>query len=121
MYAWAVGIVVLAVIVFGFVVIGSPAKQRMLKIDQQKVYHLQSIQNEIVSYWQAKKKLPERLKDLEDSLAYFTLPLDPETQQSYGYKVVGPLSFELCTNFHLPADASTDRGVRYPEFAPGEA
>lgn len=116
-YALAVGVAVLLVIGLGFFIIGSPAKQRMLKIDQQKVYHLQNIQNEIVSYWQAKQKLPARLEDVEDSLAYFTLPLDPETQVNYEYNVVGPLSFELCATFNLPLEGEEkSKGAPRPAY-----
>jgi len=118
LYAWLFGAVALLVVGLAFVIIGSPVRQQKLKIDEQKIYHLQSIQSEVVSYWQRKEKLPERLTDLEDSLSYFSLPIDPETQEPYGYSIVGPFSFELCANFNLVSETGRSSSVRYPEFAP---
>ena len=61
------------------------------------------IQSQIVSYWQAKQKLPSSLADLTDPIAGFTAPGDPQTAAPYEYAVKGSLAFELCANFNAPA------------------
>lgn len=92
------------IIVFSFSVIGSPKTQRNLRIDERRVSDLQSIQWQVISYWQQKEKLPENLKDLSSPLSGFYLPVDPEFQKGrvYEYNKKGDLSFELCAEFSLP-------------------
>ncbi len=92
------------IIVFSFSVIGSPKTQRNLRIDERRVSDLQSIQWQVISYWQQKEKLPENLKDLSSPLSGFYLPVDPEFQKGrvYEYNKKGDLSFELCADFSLP-------------------
>lgn len=47
-------LIVVASLVTGFIVMGSPGKQRNLRLDEQKVNDLQSIQWQVISYWQQK-------------------------------------------------------------------
>jgi len=96
----AVGGIVLVSIVGGFFILGSPQTQRLKRIDQQKVYDLQNIQSQVISFWQQKEGLPQTLAELEDPLVGFVVPLDPQTGESYGYRVTGALSFELCAVFN---------------------
>jgi hypothetical protein len=102
--AWIVSLVVLGVIVAGFVIVGSPARQRSLKFDQQRVSDLQSIQSQTINFWQQKGKLPASLNDLTDSISGFKAPTDPQTSQAYDYTVESDLSFQLCANFSLPSE-----------------
>src|SRR3990167_11554767 len=55
------GILVVGSIVAGFSVLGTPSSQRMLRYDSQKVSDLQSIQWQVVNYWQQKGVLPATL------------------------------------------------------------
>lgn len=103
---WSVAVLVVATIVAGFFIIGSPADQRALRIDQQRVSDLQSIQSQIVYHWQQKGALPGTLADLNDSLSYFTVPVDPETSEPYTYKRNSPLDFALCADFTTASPAA---------------
>ena len=94
-------LIIVASIVWGFMVIGSPATQRTLRYDAQRVMDMQQIQGQILSYWQAKEVLPQNLNQLQDSLSYYGIPVDPETSKAYEYKASGARSFELCANFGL--------------------
>ncbi len=111
--------VVLASIIAGFLTIGSPKELRLRRFDEQRVGHLQMIQNEIISYWQRKNKLPDELTNLEDSLSGFRVPLDPESTSAnpinYEYKIVSTLSFNLCANFNLPSFSGRVDSNFYPE------
>lgn len=109
--AWVVSIIVLAIVVGGFFIVGSPAKQRSLKFDEQRVNDLQMIQNQTINYWQQKGTLPTQLSDLVDSISGFSAPVDPQTGQAYEYNVKSALSFELCGNFNLPSQG--DEGLKY--------
>lgn len=100
-YAIIAMTLVLGSIVGGFVIMGSPMTQRKIRFDEQKTQNLQTIQWQIVNYWQQKQALPVQLSDLNDPISSFIVPLDPQTAQPYEYKKTGAMSFELCANFNL--------------------
>ena len=99
---WRIAAVLIVVgsIVAGFSVLGTPQSQRMLRYDSQKVSDLQSVQWQLVNYWQQKGSLPENLESLRDPISGYSLPLDPQSKASYEYKKTGVMSFELCAEFN---------------------
>jgi len=109
------GIAVLAIIVSGFVIVGTPKELRAVRIDQERVSDLQNIQWQIVNYWQSKDTLPEQLSDLEDSISGYVAPTDPETEVAYSYEITGPLSFTLCATFATESREGELGNVRYIE------
>lgn len=84
---------------FGFFVMGSPYAQKQKRFDAERVSNLQMIQSQIISYWQAKQKLPKTLDDIKDPLSGIVIPVDPTTKAQYEYVVNGKLSFKLCATF----------------------
>ena len=94
------GVLVVLTIAAGFLIVGTPGQARHYRLDSQKVSDLQNIQSEIITYWQQKQKLPAKLTDLNDSLSYFTLPMDPQTGASYEYTATGSTSFSICATFN---------------------
>jgi hypothetical protein len=113
-----VGVLLLAAIIAGFSVIGSPKTQRLIRYDEQKIYDLQSIQDQIVNYWQLKQSVPTSLEDLKDPISGFSIPVDQQTNIGYDYRKTGGLSFEICAEFNLPSRGSEPKSIaiRYPEF-----
>ncbi len=101
-FAWGTGVLVLAVVVGGFFLVGSPTTARLMGFDQQKTSDLQETQYQIVNYWQSKEKLPNSLSDLNDDISGFMVPLDPQTGENYEYNVIDAenLTFELCAEFN---------------------
>ena len=97
--AWITSAIVLASIILGFFLFGTPAHQRSVRFDSQRISNLQMIQSEIVSYWQQKETLPAKVSDLTNSISGFIAPLDPQTGLEYEYVIKTPLSFELCATF----------------------
>ncbi len=97
-------------IVLGFIIVGSPTKQRSIRFDNQRVSDLQNIQWQIVNHWQTKEKLPVTLDDLRDSISYSDLPNDPQTKIPYEYIVKSNTSFSLCANFSLETQDNKSRG-----------
>ncbi len=110
---WAGILIVLASIVGGFIIVGSPSKQRNIRIDNQRVGDLQNIQYQIVNYWQQKEKLPASLADLSDPISNTTIPTDPESKKEYTYTVKSAKSFELCATFALKVEDTKGRGASY--------
>ncbi|MEK7642813.1 MAG: DUF5671 domain-containing protein [Patescibacteria group bacterium] len=82
----ATSCLLLATIILGFSVIGSPKSQRLLRLDDQKIIGLQDIQWQVINYWQTNGMIPETM---------------PSLQSDFKYQKTGNLTFELCTNFHM--------------------
>lgn len=111
---WGAGAVTLATIVAGFFIIGSPSQVRLARFDDQKVNDLMSMQWQVVSYWQAKQKLPDTVTDLNDPLTNYSVPKDPQTGIPYRYEKTGSTSFTLCAVFNresMQSDTSPARQV----------
>lgn len=107
---WAAVLLVIFSVIGSFFIIGSPFTQRMVQFDQRRVGDLQSIQWQVVNYWQRKNALPASLADLKDDLSGFVMPIDPETGAPYEYQKTGDLSFELCATFDLEANDPSGKG-----------
>jgi hypothetical protein len=102
-----IGIVILAIVV-GFFILGTPKSERLRRLDERRVSDLQSIQWQVINYWQTKNELPEGLSALEDSTTGVRSPVDPETGLIYEYKIIPEkdLTFELCANFKTDTSSS---------------
>lgn len=109
----AVGVLALLSVVAGFFIIGTPGEIRALRYDEQKVSDLQSIQYQVVNFYQQKGELPEDLMYLNDPISSFMTPVDPESGEAYEYSVTGELSFKLCGTFNKPTPDTRGTG-NYP-------
>ena len=111
-------VLVIGSIVLGFSVIGSPQEQRARRYDSQRVQDLQSIQWQVVNYFQKKGSIPDNLSQLEDPISGFSIPRDPETGESYEYTLIGQSAkaFELCATFSEASLNSPNRPA--PIYAP---
>src|SRR3989344_5245810 len=112
-----IGVAVLAIVTIasGFFIVGTPAEARLARFDTQKVNDLQNIQSQVVYYWQAKQKLPAEIADLNNSLNYGPVPVDPQSGESYVYQPGEGLSFKLCATFN--AESRGSQNVYYESRA----
>ncbi len=91
---------VIAVIVLGFVMAGSPNSARARNADQNRVDSLQQITGALDNYWNANKALPHNLEELSSGQNSYVQSInDPKTGEVYGYSVVSGMSYELCADF----------------------
>ncbi len=120
LFVWGACAFVALAVIAGFIVAGSPFRQREVRFDSERVGHLQNLQSEIVAYWQLKSKLPAALDDLEDSISGFKASVDPQTGEPYLYNVKAPLTFELCATFNLVSNDTVKGRMAHPvePFAP---
>lgn len=116
--AWLASVMVAAALIGGVFVVGSPATRRAERFDEQRVSDLQSMQWQLVTYWQRKEALPAKLEDLNDAIASYTVPTDPETKVSYEYKQTGTLSFDLCATFGRAGSDMGSNAMYYPKPVP---
>lgn len=103
----AVAIFALAII-GGFIASGSPFTARLQKLDQQRVNDLQTIQSQIINFWQMKGTLPGTLDELNNSISGYSVPLDP-VGKGYTYQAVNKTGFKLCATFDLQSDQNANR------------
>lgn len=100
----AAGTLVLASIVSGFFIIGSPQSVRLQRFDDQKVSDLQNIQWQVINYYQTKERLPATLEEVADPISNNVIPKDPQTGEPYVYRITTPpYTFELCATFNAPS------------------
>ncbi|HSE56725.1 MAG TPA: DUF5671 domain-containing protein [Candidatus Paceibacterota bacterium] len=103
-FAIGSSVLVLVAIIYGFTVIGGPGSQRKLRLDQRRIDDLQSIQWQVISFWQQKETVPETLVDIATPISSYLVPQDPEFQKgnAYEYRKFSDLKFELCATFAAP-------------------
>ncbi|MCH8049338.1 hypothetical protein IH979_01345 [Patescibacteria group bacterium] len=106
--------IILMSIIAGFFIVGTPSEQRAIRIDEERIADLQSIQGQILNHWIQKDRLPETLDNLKDPLYGYEAPVDPITGEPYEYNVKGDLDFELCATFSSDSPSSAIREQFYP-------
>lgn len=99
-------VIILLSIVWGFVVLGSPQAQRLIKYDEQKVSDLQTIDNSVKDFYSLKGVLPVSVEDMAGG-NYYIIKTDSQTQKPYEYKKTGELTYELCAEFNNASDETT--------------
>lgn len=115
--AWLSSSAILAMLILGVFMAGSPAEQRKVRMDNARVEHLQMIQSEVVNYWQLKRALPSKLEEVADDIRGLKMPLDPETETAYEYTVIGPLRFKLCATFTMKS-VEGEQGISRYDYYP---
>ena len=108
--AFASTFVVVVAVIAGLVITGSPAEQRLIRFDGERVSDLREIARLTRRYWDKRQSLPADPVDLVDGVALRRLPLDPGSGLPYEYTADPAAStFELCAVFARPsADTPQD-------------
>ncbi len=101
----AAAFIILGSIVWGFVVLGSPRTQQLLKYDQQRISDLQTLDNQVRNFYYSNKALPKTISDLTGENYYGAPLVDPQSKQPYEYEKVTDAKYKLCAEFNR---ASTD-------------
>lgn len=106
---------IIASIIWSFSIIGSPSEQRAWRMDERRIQDLQSLQWQIISFWQQKESLPTDIKELSNPLSGFTIPVDPEFANGlvYEYEIIKDTTFSLCATF------SADMPQGWQEYSNG--
>lgn len=108
--AIVLSVLVLGSIITGFFIVGTPGEQRSRKMDERRISDLQMIQTQIIDYWTKKESLPPNLESLQDNISGFSVPNDPDTQNSYEYIIIDTLNFQLCADFATSDEDFQPRG-----------
>lgn len=105
----AATVIVVAAIVAGLVVSGSPLTQRELRFDERRVTDLNTLSDSLSRRYIDSGSLPDSLEPLVDGRILSELPTDPVSGDRYGYEATGRGRFRLCADF-ARADSVAMRG-----------
>lgn len=95
--------VVVAAVIAGLLVMGSPAQQRLLRLDEHRVMDLRRISMAATLRWDSGPTPPSTAHELVDGQSLSRLPEDPSSGEAYEYRVTAPRQFELCAVFARPS------------------
>ena len=104
-------LVVVAAVIAGLVISGSPREQRLLRADDERVNDLQRLSRVIERYYRETESLPEDLQALLNGWISQEIPRDPATDVAYGFERVDGTAYRLCADFSLES-----LPTRQPEF-----
>ena len=108
--AGVVSLVVLAAIVTGIVILGSPSEERARRLDQLRVNDLGGIKNAVNFYYDRNGRLPSSLDELSKEPGVH-ISTDPISGQAYRYRSLGADEFELCGTFDRDSERPVSSGV----------
>ncbi len=111
LFSWIVILAVLATLVGGFWLAGSPQQERFRRADAQRLQQLQQIANGVDAFWQQNQRLPANLEELQTSRSFFAGPegvRDPESNELYRYQPQTSSTYELCATFQTATLAETN-------------
>lgn len=95
----AAAVVVVAAVVAGLFVLGSPSDERARRIDDRRVADLQGIRAATDLYWTRHSRLPASLDDLTAEPGVTIRTSDPTTSEIYRYQPLDSLRYEVCASF----------------------
>ncbi len=114
-----VSLLVLIVVILGFVVFGGPSTQRDKGLDRARANDIQLLQSQIDGYYFEQGSLPKDLSGLS-AIGVSSMPKDPQTGESYEYKVTGKDSYQLCANFVTDNTADASASALTKQIPPYE-
>jgi len=105
---WTVVVLgVLAVIVVGLRIVGSPAAQRVRRLDERRVSDLQTIAYAVDAYWMQNQTLPRSVDELTPATRVTIQARDPVQSVPYVYRAGDGNRYELCATFEGDTTAET--------------
>jgi hypothetical protein len=101
-------------VVAGLHVLGTPAHQRALQLDQGRLSDLSRLSFGIHAYWTQHKSLPVELDAIGPSI---TSSKDPITGVRYTYSEIDSASYSLCATFDVASEQWSGR-IAMPYYTP---
>lgn len=108
-FMWGTILIVIAAVISGFIITGSPYTQRLNRLDFQKVNDLSILESELQNWWAAKGSLPGSLEELKDKMPHANIR-DSQTGQIYEYTVrsQNPPAYTMCAVFNRNSDVNNN-------------
>ena len=90
---------VLAAVVAGLFVLGSPTEERARRMDDRRVADLQGIRAATDLFWTRHSRVPASLDDLSAEPGVTIRTGDPSSSEMYGYQPLDSIGYEVCATF----------------------
>jgi len=90
---------VVASIIAGVILVGSPAQSRRERLDAGRVEDLRGIMVEMDSFWIRNERLPASLEELAEDPRVHVNTVDPGSAEPYEYHPLDEGTYELCASF----------------------
>ena len=103
----ASGATVVAAVVFGLALLGSPAEERERRIDDRRVTDLHGIAAAADLYRTRHGRLPASLDDLAAEPGFRISTRDPTSSEMYGYRALDDGRYEVCATFATDSGGPT--------------
>jgi hypothetical protein len=92
-------VAVISAVVAGILLLGSPAGERMRRMDERRVDDLVSLARATDLYWTRHDRLPDSLEQLVEEPGSAATISDPATGMPYEYAAVNGSTYQLCATF----------------------
>jgi hypothetical protein len=111
--------VVAAAIIAGLYVIGSPAEQRVRRMDEARTQELIATSYAVDAYWRRNQQIPASLDELLQDRDASAILAGINVHSTQEYKPRGPATYELCAHFNRasPEPGSIPGGVFWSHAA----
>ena len=97
-----------AAVAVGLYISGSPAEQRLRRLDEQRIEDLRGLSAAIDEYRVENGVLPETLDDVVRSQRLRGIATDPVTESRYDYEIADNDQYRLCAEFSKPSEEQRD-------------
>jgi len=101
--------VVVGSIVAGVILVGSPERGRLQRLDGRRVEDLSAIVDAMDGFWERNDRLPASLAELTEDPRVRVSTLDPGSGDQYEYRLGGEGAYELCATFDFESPAREPR------------
>jgi hypothetical protein len=103
-------LIVVAAVIAGIVVLGSPATERLRRLDGARVADLQTLDRLVTGFARTHGSVPADIETLIREPGYSVPRSDPESRVPYEYRRLSAGSFQLCATFNTDsANQATQR------------
>ena len=103
--------VFVASIVWGLMLVGSPADALAQKLDEHRLRDIDELHWELESHVASTGSLPETIEEIDTYKRF----LDPRTGEPYTYKQVHTLEYEVCVTYETVTTGNSDAYSRVPK------
>ena len=103
----AAAAVVMASIVTGVILVGSPSEGRLQRFDSTRIDDLKGIMVAMDSFWGRNERLAVSLEELMADPRVEVATQDPGSEEPYDYTPMDEESYELCATFDLESPVPT--------------
>lgn len=96
-------VLVIAGVGGGLWILGSPAQERVNRLDSRRINDLQQIERAVNLHWTRQRRLPASLDELSGEAGVRISLRDPVTMEPYAYRPLDEQRFEVCAVFESAA------------------